>query len=287
MLRRLLGEDVHLTMNLDRALGSVRADAGSLHQVLMNLAVNARDAMPEGGDLTISTSNVVVDPGGPLASAIAPGDSVELTVADTGVGMSDDVRSHLFEPFFSTKEPGKGTGLGLSTVFGIVQQSGGGIVVETELGKGTTFRILLPRAPAEPVSDREEASETVTLHGTETILLVEDQQEVRKLAAGILTSLNYTVLIADAPERALELAQDRSRTIHLLLTDVIMPGMPGTELADLIRTYQAGIKVLFMSGYGEASHVSERISRPGFGFLQKPFTPESLAIKLREILGQR
>ena|SRR5215472_11611039 len=287
MLRRLIGEDVHLTMNLDRALGSVRADAGSLHQVLMNLAVNARDAMPEGGDLTISTSNVVVEVGTPRSSAVAPGDYVELAVADVGVGMSEEVRSHLFEPFFSTKEQGKGTGLGLSTVFGIVQQTGGGIVVETELGKGTTFRILLPRAPAEPISDREEAVETVTQHGTETILLVEDQQEVRKLAAGILTSLRYTVLVAETPERALELAQDRSRTIHLLLTDVIMPGMPGTELADLIKTYQAGIKVLFVSGYGEASHVSERISRPGFGFLQKPFTPEALAIKLREVLDQR
>jgi two-component system, cell cycle sensor histidine kinase and response regulator CckA len=285
MLRRLIGNDIVLTTNLDPSLGFVRLDAGCFHQVLLNLAVNARDAMPRGGSLTISTANVEVDAHSPLSAAVALGEYVQVTVSDTGTGMSKEVRSHLFEPFFTTKEHGKGTGLGLSTVYGIVQQSGGRIEVETELDNGTSFIIYLPRVQAESAPAREGSAGASTLRGTENILLVEDREDVRKLTARLLGDLGYTVLEAESPARALELAQDRSRAIQLLLTDVVMPGMAGFELADLIKTYQAGIKVLFMSGYVDASHCAEKASEPGFGYLEKPFTPEILAIRVREILG--
>ncbi len=284
LLPRLIGEDVRLTTRLDPNLGCVRADAGHLHQVLMNLAVNARDAMPGGGELTIATCNAQVLGASPLTQGVPHGEYVELNVADTGVGMNEEVQRHLFEPFFTTKDEGKGTGLGLSTVYGIVQQCGGRIVVETELGMGTRFRIFFPRVPPESAAPAAAAPEVGALRGSESILLVEDQEEVRKLTESILASLGYKVLVAESPQRALELAREMDSSIQLLLTDVVMPGTSGVELADLIHAQQSGVKVLFMSGYGEASRVSEKILQPGFGYLPKPFTPDQLAIKVRETL---
>jgi two-component system cell cycle sensor histidine kinase/response regulator CckA len=287
LLLRLIGEDVRLATKLDPDLGLVRVDAGYFQQVLVNVAVNARDAMPHGGSLTIATSNVEVEAGSPDSPGVAPGEYVQLLISDTGIGMNEEVRSHLFEPFFTTKELGQGTGLGLSTVYGIVRQSGGQISVETEPGKGTSIRILLPRVQPEAAPARPSTVETVTPNGTETILLVEDQEAVRQLTAKILGDLHYTVLEAENAARALELAQDGGRAIHLLLTDVVMPGTTGCELADRVRASQGGIKVLFMSGYTDASSITERIRVPGFGYLDKPFTPQTLAVKVREILDQR
>ncbi len=286
MLRRLIGDDIELVTNLDPSLGSVCAIAGHMHQVLINLAVNARDAMPRGGKLTISSSNLNVDAHGAGSSQVAPGNYVQLTVTDTGTGMSADVRIQIFEPFFTTKESGKGTGLGLSTVLGIVQQSGGQILVDTEPGKGSSFRILLPRVDPES-APREDSTIVTTLPaGTETILLVEDQDDVRACAAQILRGLGYTVLESDGPAQAIALAQ-QSGEIHLLLTDVVMPGMSGSSLADLIHVSRAGIKVVLMSGYRHRPEVEEQIAVSGFPSIRKPFTPQALAMKMREILDTR
>ena len=229
MLRRLIGENVKLTFNLDSSSGLVYADAGQIHQVLLNLALNARDAMPEGGELTISSSDL--DAGetrGENPFGLPDGKYVQLSVADTGVGMSQEVREHLFEPFFTTKEPGKGTGLGLSTVYGVVRQSGGHIDVETELNKGTCIRLFLPRSEAEPRPAPPQPRSTVLPKGTETILVVEDQEEVRALAVRIAQDLGYVVLEADNPHRAMEIARQNGQ-IRLVLSDVVMPGMNGYE----------------------------------------------------------
>jgi PAS domain S-box-containing protein len=284
MLRRLIGADIELVTNLDGALGLVRADAGNIHQVLLNLSVNARDAMPKGGKLIIATSNVDMD--GISVPGTPPGEYVQLTVTDTGSGMTEEVRSHLFEPFFTTKEQGKGTGLGLSTVYGIVRQSGGHISVESAPGKGASFRILLPRIQA-AAPGVEQASEAVLKGGTETILLVEDCAEVRSLAAKILRDLGYTVMEAESPSQALELTQTAGGKIRLILTDLVLPGMGGSELADLIKAVQKNIRVVFMSGYSDMPYIQEKISQPGFAYLQKPFTTEALTKTVREILDQR
>ena len=285
MLRRLIGENIELVTELDPSLGTVRADAGHLHQVFLNLAVNARDAMPRGGKLTISSSNVNINGTKfPPLPYLSPGPYVRLTVADTGIGMSAEVRAHLFEPFFTTKAPGCGTGLGLSTVYGIIQQSGGHITVETEPDRGTTFSIILPRI--EPTAIQDAAAKPVLKGGTETILLVEDQKEVRVLTATILRELGYNVWEADGSDRALELAQYSSAPVHLILTDVVMPTMSGVELARRVKIVQHGIKVLFMSGYAARPPVNEDplLSE---AYIQKPFTPEGLGLKVREILDQR
>jgi len=283
MLRALIGEDVHLTTVLDPSIGLIRIDSASFHQVLMNLAVNARDAMPEGGTLLISTSNVVIE-ATDRDKLIAPGEYVQVTVSDSGTGMSDEVRNHLFEPFFTTKAQGKGTGLGLSMVYGIVQQSGGTIAVQSAPGQGTTFRLSFPRVMGEAKCDGKTDRKVETRRGAETILLVEDREDVRELTAHTLREYGYTVLDAESPARALELGLDRGRTIHLLLTDVVLPQINGFDLASRIRTCHGGIKVLFMSGYADPARVAERITEPGCAYLQKPFDPHMLAVAVRELL---
>jgi two-component system cell cycle sensor histidine kinase/response regulator CckA len=286
MLRRLIGENIELVTNLDPALGFVRADAGHLHQILMNLAVNARDAMPRGGTLVIASSNVEIDESrASRLSGVSPGSYIRLTVTDTGVGMSEEVRGHLFEPFFTTKEPGKGTGLGLSTVYGIVQQSGGHIVVSTEPNKGSAFEVFLPRVQMAPPI-RETSPRVAPARGTEAVLLVEDDAEVRELTAKILRDLGYTVWEATNAHEALEAVRYSREAIDLILTDLVLPGMGGMELADSVKSVHAGIKVLYMSGYAERLLFRDDPVPPGIAFLRKPFTPDDLAAKVREILDQ-
>lgn len=288
MLRRIIHENIVFGMNLEPSLGLVLADAGQIHQVLLNLALNARDAMPHGGTLTISSANVLLAEGdNPPFPGMAPGRYVLLTVSDTGIGMNKEVHSHLFEPFFTTKEPGKGTGLGLSTVYGIIQQSDGYVVVDTELDKGTTFKIFLPMAPPPATPADVAGVGTAVSGGTETILLVEDDKDVRVLAAKILRDFGYRVLEAENADEALKMIEHYAPAIHLILTDVVMPGMAGPELLQRVKSMSPAIKTLLMSGYGDSHAVDQRISEPGFANIQKPFTPEALGAKVRGILDQR
>ncbi|HYT83053.1 MAG TPA: response regulator [Gemmatimonadales bacterium] len=285
LLRRLLGEDVQLVTAPAPQLGAVKADPGQLEQVIVNLAVNARDAMPEGGKLTIETANAVMDEAyvrdHPLAK---PGPYVMLAVSDTGAGMDEQTQRRIFEPFFTTKEPGKGTGLGLATVYGIVKQSGGFIWVYSEPGHGTTFKIYLPRV-AEPV-------ETVTppaalgesLRGSETVLLAEDAAAVRAVTRQVLDRLGYTVLEAPNGAAALHLATKHHGPIHLLLTDVIMPELGGRQLAQQLIALRPELRVLYASGYTDDAVVRHGVLTPGVAYLQKPFTPDVLARKVREVL---
>lgn len=269
MLQRLVGEDVELETKLDAALASVRADPGSIEQVVMNLVVNARDAMPVGGRLTVETSNV--------------GPHVRLSVRDTGMGMDRATQARIFEPFFTTKEIGKGTGLGLSTVFGIVQQSGGTVRVESELGKGTQFSVYLPQVAASSAS-AQPSTEDRSLHGTETILLVEDEAQVRLVARGILLRQGYHVIEAETGSEALLLAERNPGSIDLLLSDVVMPGMSGPELAKRLMARRPALKVLCMSGYTDDAVIRHGAAEAGIAFIQKPFTPVTLARKVREAL---
>jgi PAS domain S-box-containing protein len=280
MLRRLIGENIALTTDLGATLDLVRADAGHMHQVLLNLVVNARDAMPKGGKLIIALSNVEISEARDTRlSEIRPGRYVQLRVADTGIGMSEDVRDQIFEPFFTTKGPGAGTGLGLSTVYGIIRQSEGYIVVDTKPGEGTAFEIFLPSVqPPEAAPAEAEVTPTVC-GGTETILLVEDQQEVRAILGTLLRSLGYTVLQANGGDQALRIIK-RRRLVHLLVTDVVMPGMSGTELAERVKALRPKTKILYMTGYFDA------LQQPAVVYMQKSFPPEALAAKVREILDQ-
>jgi PAS domain S-box-containing protein len=274
MIRQLVGDRIQVVIRLDSSPGFVQADAGHLHQIILNLVVNARDAMPGGGTLTISTSNA--DP-----------HSVEITVADTGTGMTEEVCTHMFEPFYTTKEQGKGTGLGLSTVYGIVQQSGGHIVVETKPESGSTFQIFLPKVPPQAGTRQTLRKTGEAPAGTETILLVEDQREVRMLAAGILRDLGYRVLEAENPAQALELAlHPGGDAVQLLLAGVTKPGTAGSELADTIKTSCRNLRVVFMSGYTGPAGGMQDIAERGIGWLQKPFTREALAVAVRELLDQ-
>ncbi len=287
MLRRVISADIGLIVSIDPSVGFVSVVAGYFEQVLLNLAVNARDAMPQGGTLTISATHKEVDGRDPLWAAVLPGSYEVITVADTGMGMTDEVKSHLFEAFYTTKERGKGTGLGLSTVYGIVRDSGGQITVESAVGKGTVFTIVLPTTEPEAAPAQKMDAVEPAMRGAETILLVEDHEEVRSLAARILANFGYAILEADGASTALTIARDRGRTIQLLLTDVIMPEMNGFELADMVKTCHPKIKVLYMSGYTEPFRLAQRRVDPGFAYLQKPFTPESLAQHVRETLDQR
>jgi PAS domain S-box-containing protein len=280
MLGRVIGEDVRLESALSPSLQQVQADPGQLHQVLMNLAVNARDAMPGGGTLRIETANVDFEEGG-LPAGMTPGRYIQLKVSDTGIGMSKDVQSHLFEPFFTTKEIGKGTGLGLATVYGIVKQCGGSILADSEPGRGTVFTIHLPRADA---VDAEETAEPVAsmLRGTETILVVEDQEQLRVLAGRMLRRYGYRVLeAADSAEAQLH-SKNYEGEIHLMLTDIVMPGLSGLELADLFKAQRPLMKVVFMSGYSDRA-VARSLELAGI-YLAKPFSPTALASKVREVL---
>ncbi|MBI4377303.1 MAG: response regulator [Elusimicrobia bacterium] len=279
MLRRLLGENIELRTRLGRPLGLVRADPGQLDQVLVNLAINARDAMPEGGELIITTSNTAR---GEL-SLSAP--SVMIMVEDTGCGMSGDVLSHIFEPFFTTKEKGQGTGLGLSTVYGIVKQSGGEINVSSQLGRGTQFRIYFPRIDdADLAHQTEESRSPVPSLAHETILLVEDDDALRKLFRRVLASQGYQVIEASDGTGALAAARLHEGAIDLLVTDVIMPGLNGRQLADRLSATRPEMKALFVSGYTDHAVVHNGIVDPGIELLQKPFLPSELAERIRKML---
>ena len=285
MLRRLIGEDIVLNGSLGEGLWRVKADPGQIEQVLVNLVVNARDAMPGGGNIAIETANVIAGEGDiPGQEEVPPGPYVMLGVSDTGCGMDAETRSHLFEPFFTTKETGKGTGLGLATVYGIVKQSGGFIAVTTEVDLGTAFRIYLPRAGAADGSGRAENLPSPLLEGRETILLVEDDEVVRTLVRKILAGQGYSVLEVPRPEEVLDVCDRHAGAVDLLVTDVVMPGMSGREVADLVQPRYPGMKVLFMSGYTDDAIVRHGVLSGSKAFLQKPFTPEGLARKVREVL---
>jgi two-component system cell cycle sensor histidine kinase/response regulator CckA len=286
LLRRLIGEDITQVLCLHPALGRVKIDPGQMEQIIMNLAVNARDAMPGGGELTIETGNVELDNAYARKHALVqPGPYVMLAVSDTGCGMDADTQARIFEPFFTTKGPGKGTGLGLATVYGIVKQSGGNIWVNSELGKGTTLKIYLPRVDKTSKLPEPGAAPAEVLRGSETVLLVEDDEMVRALAQTILERYGYHVLAARNAHDALRLAQEGPGQIHLLLTDTIMPVMNGPELAKRFRSIRPETKVLFMSGYTDKVIVNTAALEPGTAFLQKPFTPQTLTHKVREVLN--
>ena len=287
MVHRLIGEDIELVTEHADGLGSVKADPGQIQQVILNLAVNARDAMPGGGKLTIFTENVTIKnkQSDGRQAEIEPGDYVMITLGDTGTGMTEEVLVQLFEPFFTTKEKGKGTGLGLSTVYGIVRQSGGHITVESTLGEGTTFFIYLPRVEGKAeVSDSTETAAEKSTTGTETILLVEDDETVRELAVEILTINGYTVVEARNGVEALDIYKEKSDEIDMLVTDVVMPQMGGKELAEKLAVIAPDLKVLFLSGYTSTAIVQQGILDVETNFLQKPFTLGAFAGKVRSLL---
>jgi len=285
MLRRLIGEDVQLATNLDPALAPVKVDPGQIGQVIMNLAVNARDAMPTGGKLTIETGNVQLDETFvAMAPEAKPGRYVVLTATDTGIGMTPEIRAHVFEPFFTTKGPGKGTGLGLATVYGIVQQSSGFITVYSEPGRGTAFKIYFPAADGRVSTGKSFPGFTSLPRGAETILLVEDEDAVRSMVQLVLRQAGYTVLQASRGSGALRLAGEHVGPIHLLITDVVMPEMGGRELVERLARQRPDIKVLYLSGYTDDAVVRHGVLQAEVAFLQKPFTMAALTNKVREVL---
>jgi PAS domain S-box-containing protein len=286
LLRRLIGEHIALRTIADPALGTTKADPAQLEQVIVNLAVNARDAMPHGGQLTIETKNVDLDAAYTATHpAITPGPYVVLAVSDTGIGMDEDTRARMFEPFFTTKGPGKGTGLGLSTVHGIVNQSGGAIWVYSEIGKGTTFKIYLPRIAGKARPIGASAPPAALPRGTETVLLVEDEPALRAVARRTLERQGYVVLEASHGEMALDIAARHTGALDLLMTDVVMPGISGRELATRLVAARPRVRVLFTSGYTDDAIVHHGVLEAGIQFLQKPFTPSALARKVREVLA--
>ena len=285
MLQRLIGEDIQLLTILDPELWPVKVDPGQIEQVIMNLAVNARDAMRGGGRLTIETANVVLDENYARRHvSVKPGPCVMLAVTDNGCGMDKETQSHLFEPFFTTKAKGEGTGLGLSTVYGIVKQSGGNIWAYSESGLGTTFKIYLPRAEEAVKTYKPKLAPTVSPGGSETILLVEDEEAVRAIVSKILQNKGYTVLEARQGHEALQICKDHHGPIHLMVTDVVMPHMSGSELAERLTTLRPELRVLFMSGYPDNAIVHHGVLGAGTSFLQKPFTLSALECKVRDLL---
>jgi two-component system, cell cycle sensor histidine kinase and response regulator CckA len=298
MLRRLLGEDIELIVQPAAEPAVVRADRTQIEQAVVNLAVNARDAMPEGGSLTVATAGVRLEDREELGRLDLPvGDYAMLSVTDTGRGMDAEAQAHVFEPFFTTKPPGEGTGLGLSTVYGIVKQSGGGIAFSSRVGHGAVFRIYLPRSaepfripaaakPAEPPAPAATAGSTEP-RGDETVLLVEDEAIVRKLISLELEDAGYRVLQAESPGQALAVAQRHTGRIDLLLSDVILPGLSGPRLFEALAPLRPEAKILYISGHTEQHIVQRGVLDPGAAFLAKPFTPEALTGKIREVLGAR
>lgn len=288
MLKRLIGEDIELKTDFESSLALIKADQSQIEQALLNLAVNARDAMPQGGKLTLATANFYMD--GDFVRRypypVQVGDYVLLTVSDNGIGMNATTRARIFEPFFTTKEKGKGTGLGLSMVYGIVKQSGGYIEVASEPGAGASFRIYLPRVDA-AVDAPTKAELPTSLRGTETVLLVEDEPSLRALAVHLLESCGYTVLEASNGEHALQVSDEQQRDIHLMLTDVVMPGISGRVLAEELVKRRPQLRVLYTSGYTGQTVGAHGVLAEGSHFIPKPFTKEALARKVREALDQK
>ena len=285
MFRRLLGEDIHLITRLEPGLGLVMADEGQMHQVLMNLVVNARDAMPDGGKLFLETARVDID--GRYTEQhpeAAPGPAVLLTVTDSGQGIDAETQKHIFEPFFTTKGSGRGTGLGLATVYGIVKQSQGWILLYSEAGKGTSFKIYLPRIGGSEVDGGPRESGASALRGSEIVLLVEDQEEVRAFAVSVLESYGYEVLNAADGSQALALAASRPGRIDVLVTDVVLPGMNGRQLAERMREIRPDLKVLYTSGYTQDVIAHRGVLDRDVAYLPKPYSPEALAAKLRSVM---
>ncbi len=287
MVRQLVGEDVELVCDLAPGVGCVEADPAQMEQVVLNLAANARDAMPEGGRLTIRTAETAVsEDDSRTRDGARPGPHVVLEIADNGAGMDPETLSRLFEPFFTTKPTGHGTGLGLSTSYGIVRQSGGHILVSSSVGRGTTFRIFLPRVPTPPESLAGREGARADHRGTETVLLVEDEPSVLKLFRDVLRKKGYRVLTAGRSEEAFETAARHEGPIHLLLTDVVLPGMRGPDLARRLVATRPGMRVLYVSGYSEEFSSGRDASSPGGSLLSKPFPPETLVRRVREVLDE-
>jgi len=286
MLRRLIGENIHMTMVLGNRTGRVKADSGYVGQVLMNLVVNARDAMPNGGKLTIATDNVRFDENHARThTGVSPGDYVMLSVSDTGTGMTEEVKGHVFEAFFTTKPKGKGTGLGLATCQTIVQQSGGHIDIYSEVGKGTTFKVYLPRVDQPLDAETQFIKAGPLPRGTETLLLVEDEPAVRLLASGVLEARGYTVLRASDGQDGLRVAREhKGSPIRLVITDVIMPVMGGKVMAEWLKTTYPDLKILFTSGYTDDAITDHGVLETGVEFLPKPYTPAVLLRKVRAML---
>ena len=286
MLRRLVGESIEVVAQLDADTGWIHADLGQLEQVILNLVVNARDAMPDGGRLRIETACVEVAEGQDGRPGLRPGSYVRITVSDTGTGMGEEVRSHLFEPFFTTKDRDQGSGLGLATVYGIVQQSGGDIQVRSAPGEGAAFFILLPRSdrPAEEVRPALQLPEDPV--GREVILLVEDEDNIREPAKEVLESRGYTVLAARDAAEAMDLSRQWAGQLDILVTDVVMPGMNGSQLAAALCEEKPSVRVLYISGYPEEAVARHGVLEPGRSFLQKPFPPGVLLRKVREVLDK-
>jgi CheY-like chemotaxis protein len=287
MLSRLIGDDIEIVAQLDPGVGSVVVDPSQMNQVLVNMAVNARDAMPDGGRIIIETSNVDLDEGYAAQHAgVEAGQYVLLSVTDTGVGMTQQVMQHIFEPFFTTKGTG-GTGLGLSTVYGIVTQAGGWVWVYSEPGAGSAFKVYFPRAggATKPLAEPVAAAET--LRGTETVLVVEDQPDVRKLTLAMLEDQGYRLLEAANGIEALSLSERYAEPIDLLVTDVVMPGMTGRELARMLLALRPSLKTLYTSGYPANAIAHEGVLDPGVAYLPKPFSPAQLAAKVREVLSEK
>jgi PAS domain S-box-containing protein len=285
MLRRIIGEDIEFACALAGGLDSVRADAGQIEQVIMNLVVNARDAMPRGGKLSIETKNVVLDvPYSRSHPGSAHGPHVMLAISDTGCGMDAETRRHLFEPFFTTKERGKGTGLGLSTCYGIVKQSAGWIWVYSEPGQGTVFKVYLPVAAADATSATAAAAAPATAKGHETVLVIEDDAQVRSMVRRVLASRRYDILEARDGEEAMAAAKAHAGSIDLILSDVVIPGANGPEIVEQVRRHHDGTRALFMSGYTDHAVLRDRILASDVAFIQKPFAPDALATKVREVL---
>lgn len=285
MIRRILGEDVHMKVILRSDLGDIKADPGHLDQVIMNLVVNARDAMPQGGDLTIETSNEELDASYTRQHVGArPGAHVMVAISDTGTGIDRATQERIFEPFFTTKEKGKGTGLGLSTVYGIVKQAGGNIWVYSEPGQGTTFKIYFPRGTGDVKSPTVHIATVSSSGGSETILLVEDDAQVRALARTILHKHGYRVLEADGGAAAMRMCVTHAGAIDLMLTDVVMPEMSGRQVAEAARLMRPEMRILYMSGYTDDAIVQHRVLEAGVYLLQKPITPDSLLHKIRQVI---
>jgi len=287
MLSRIIGEDIKQILTLSSNLGSVKADPGQLEQVIMNLAVNAKDAMPLGGKLIIETANRYLDEAySEQHIAVAPGPFVMLAISDTGIGMDEATQKQIFEPFFTTKPVGKGTGLGLSMVYGIVKQSAGSIWVYSEVGKGTTFKLYFPMVDESSEKYEPTHASAEIPRGTETILLVEDAESVRNLARDTLNIGGYEVLDADSGAAAMLICEQHREPIHLLLTDVVMPEMSGPELAECLLVQHPEMRVLYMSGYMQDAIVHHGLLDEGINFIEKPFSPEALSLKVLEVLRQ-